>query len=567
MFSLLFVLNARGDVILLKDEFFHDSLESILVTELFFEHISKIPKELRKPELSVGKLSFIFIHDGENGLYFVLSRDVGLRSPKSNGISCFSSEFETIEFLFHIRTLLKDFLGTLSEESLRKNIPLAYEILEEVLDFGLPQITSVSSLKKFIFNRAIPVENKEIMLASSSVSRTDNSQNHILNSRGRTTSLGERSSSRKETFWSSTTSAANLLDSFMETTSSFFGEKKSIPSSATEKPVSAHESQVGNFIGVSSIITNIPGMIPERAEKIFVDIVEKITVIFRTDGSVLHKNVCGSIIIRNFVDRYPCVQLAFNEPLYIVGKAMPALEDAISSSIVFDDCLFHSCINQGRFFAQFLRSSSIQCLSSSGSSMSSSDQQTKAGTILEFCPPLGEIHLLQYRISNRLQLPFRLEHSLEQYPSRVDVFIRISAEFPAIYYGHNVTVCFPYPKSEISSVSWELDSTNDGQRCYLDELNGKISWSTSKIFGNTSQLLRVKLFLRSESAIQSLFRKIGFPPISVHFEIPSWTCSSVRVRSMKVIESHVDGKSLSPSRWIRYISQSCSYIVRNNRSF
>tara|TARA_B110000503_G_C6885486_1_gene304521 strand:- start:381 stop:500 length:120 start_codon:yes stop_codon:yes gene_type:complete len=35
---------------------------------------------------------------------------------------------------------VKDFCGVINEESVRKNFILVYEILEEMLDFGYPQL-------------------------------------------------------------------------------------------------------------------------------------------------------------------------------------------------------------------------------------------------------------------------------------------------------------------------------------------------------------------------------------------------------------------------------------------
>ena len=38
--------------------------------------------------------------------------------------------------------VFKDYCGILTEESIRKNFILIYELLDEMLDFGYPQITS-----------------------------------------------------------------------------------------------------------------------------------------------------------------------------------------------------------------------------------------------------------------------------------------------------------------------------------------------------------------------------------------------------------------------------------------
>ena len=48
--------------------------------------------------------------------------------------------------------VFKDYCGVLSEEAIRKNFVLVYELLDEMFDFGFPQETTTENLKSFIFN-------------------------------------------------------------------------------------------------------------------------------------------------------------------------------------------------------------------------------------------------------------------------------------------------------------------------------------------------------------------------------------------------------------------------------
>ncbi|MCD7460701.1 hypothetical protein HAX54_044232 [Datura stramonium] len=65
---------------------------------------------------------------------------------------------------FHVKTsagvarVIKDYLGVLNEDSLRKNFVLVYELLDEVIDFGYVQTTSTEILKSYIFNEPIMVD-------------------------------------------------------------------------------------------------------------------------------------------------------------------------------------------------------------------------------------------------------------------------------------------------------------------------------------------------------------------------------------------------------------------------
>jgi hypothetical protein len=47
---------------------------------------------------------------------------------------------------------LQDYCGCLSEDAIRKNFPLIYELLDEVIDYGTPQSTGTEALKTFVLN-------------------------------------------------------------------------------------------------------------------------------------------------------------------------------------------------------------------------------------------------------------------------------------------------------------------------------------------------------------------------------------------------------------------------------
>lgn len=57
-----------------------------------------------------------------------------------------------------IITVIKDFCGGLSENIIRKNLILVYEILDEMMDFGYPQLTNTEQIKDYIVT---PVEEEK----------------------------------------------------------------------------------------------------------------------------------------------------------------------------------------------------------------------------------------------------------------------------------------------------------------------------------------------------------------------------------------------------------------------
>ena len=53
---------------------------------------------------------------------------------------------------------MQDYCGVLSEEAVRKNCVLVYELLDEIIDNGFPQSTSSEALKEYVLNEPILVK-------------------------------------------------------------------------------------------------------------------------------------------------------------------------------------------------------------------------------------------------------------------------------------------------------------------------------------------------------------------------------------------------------------------------
>ena len=67
---------------------------------------------------------------------------------------------------------------------------------------------------------------------------------------------------------------------------------------------------------------------------------------------------------------------------------------------------------------------------------------------LSFFPPDGEFCVLNYRISDDFNIPFRIFPFVEEMEkNRVDVVVKVRADLPEGNYGTNVEVRFPVPKT------------------------------------------------------------------------------------------------------------------------
>ncbi|KAL2489002.1 AP-4 complex subunit mu [Forsythia ovata] len=144
MISQFFVLSQRGDNIVFRDCRGDVQKNS---AEIFFRKVKfwkEDDKEEAPPVFNVDGVNYF--HVKVVGLLFVATTRNNL-SPSL-----------VLELLQRIARVIKDYLGVLSEESLRKNFVLVYELLDEVMDFGYVQTTSTEVLKSYIFNEPIVVD-------------------------------------------------------------------------------------------------------------------------------------------------------------------------------------------------------------------------------------------------------------------------------------------------------------------------------------------------------------------------------------------------------------------------
>ena len=66
-----------------------------------------------------------------------------------------------LTFLYKIRDVFTSYFKELEDESLRDNFVITYELLDEMMDHGYPQITEVKVLQEFIKTEANKMSKKE----------------------------------------------------------------------------------------------------------------------------------------------------------------------------------------------------------------------------------------------------------------------------------------------------------------------------------------------------------------------------------------------------------------------
>lgn len=140
--SQFFVVSARGDTIVRKN----CRLEANDLKEsgtVFFNQVKNYKGTgLEAPPIfNLDGISYIY--NKNNGLYFLAVTQYNI-SPSL-----------VMELLHSLQRVFKDYCGLLTEEAIRKNFNLIYELLDEILDNGHIQGTSSELLKTYVFNEPI----------------------------------------------------------------------------------------------------------------------------------------------------------------------------------------------------------------------------------------------------------------------------------------------------------------------------------------------------------------------------------------------------------------------------
>jgi len=431
MFSQLFLLSLRGDVLIFKD--FRNDIGR-WTTESFFRASAKGDE----PIFSIDGIQFIYTK--HNGMYFVLVAKTNV-SPSLS-----------LELLNCVAMVIKDYCGVLNEEAVRNNFMLIYEIVDEVVDFGYPQGSSSEELIAFIKTNPILARPKKSSIFPDFITPT-------------------------------TTSSDNANQSI-------------------------------------TIIEQ------KKENEIFVDLLEKITVHFGASGQTSLAEIEGTILVRNYIKGRIKLMLGLNEGLTIGEKP----EQMTHEILCLDQCNFHECCQ----FTKWDTDRTLVCN-----------------------PPCGEFALVKYRYTEPFTPPFKIVSFVEE-PGhdQLDIFIKLSSEFPPDQNANKVVLKCQLPKSTVSA-SCELERDADARSYEFDSITKSLIWKLGKVIGGYTTSVKIKLNLAN--AIGNFKREVG--PIGMEFEFPMYRISPMQIRYLCAMENE---KVLNARKWVRSITKAESYISRVN---
>ena len=54
-----------------------------------------------------------------------------------------------MDIIYRMMKVFRDYCGVLNEESIRKNFVLIYEIIDEIIDYGHPQLVATENIRQY----------------------------------------------------------------------------------------------------------------------------------------------------------------------------------------------------------------------------------------------------------------------------------------------------------------------------------------------------------------------------------------------------------------------------------
>lgn len=135
--SAIYFLDQKGKIIISRD--YRGDMNST-ITERFQRKVLELDERRLTPVLVDKDVCFVWIR--VNNIYVVA---VARGNPNVVLI---------LTFLHKLKVVFEQYFKELEDESLRDNFVITYELLDEMMDFGYPQITEVKVLQEFIKTEA-----------------------------------------------------------------------------------------------------------------------------------------------------------------------------------------------------------------------------------------------------------------------------------------------------------------------------------------------------------------------------------------------------------------------------
>lgn len=132
----------------------------------------------------------------------------------------------------------------------------------------------------------------------------------------------------------------------------------------------------------------------------------------------------------------------------LMGQGQQASGGVVEAGIHIEDIKFHQCVRLGKF-----------------------DRDRS----ITFIPPDGIFEIMTYRISENINLPFKIIPVIQEYPEqcKIEISVRIKAIFDNTTFATGLICKIPVPQT---TANVRVYSSGTGKAQYEPENNSSIVW-------------------------------------------------------------------------------------------
>ncbi len=271
----------------------------------------------------------------------------------------------------------------------------------------------------------------------------------------------------------------------------------------------------------------IAGKYRYRKNETFIDLIESINILISKENQILEQHVLGKIIMKTYLTGMPECKLILNDKLIVhdnYSDVQQYNKPSKKQTIQIDNFQFHRCVKLNAF---------------------ETDKQ------ISFIPPDGEFELLNYRISENINLPFTVKPNILYYgKTRIEVNLDVTTLYPANLNGQNIVINIPLPPNFIKNNQIKISL---GKLKWNSEKK-LLQWKIKKLPGDTT------ISLRGDIQLVTGMNDIVWqrPPITLDFMIPMFSATKLSVKQCKVYER----SNYETTSWYTFMCRNGKYEIR-----
>lgn len=246
-----------------------------------------------------------------------------------------------------------------------------------------------------------------------------------------------------------------------------------------------------------------PG-IKYRKNEIYLDVVEKITVLLDGKGHRLRSSIDGTIGMKLLLSGMPVCRFGF----------------ADDNHLALNDFKFHQCVDLPKFDSE---------------------------RVVRFVPPDGTFQLMGYHISDDFALPFEILPEVTTSAGSTQLKVRLRPTFAAKSAASDVCLRIVVPQGTTKN-----DLSSLGGKARFDVEESVIFWRFLKIYGQLDHILTADVGVPVAGA--GLFR----PKLALDFTLKLHSALGLQVKFLKVTEK----TNYKTVKWVNYKTVAGSYEIR-----